>query len=112
MDSARRNAPVIPPNDIAHQNRNAPPPDMLKLNVDDSSGQDNACAVIVCRDSQDRVKLAAVLRVVTPDPEHVEANTIHLRVKLATEFGDTSFIIVVDAKNLIHWICSKDSLSS
>jgi len=80
---------------------------MLKINVDDSTRQDNACVVVICKDSQGRVKPAAIVRVATTDSEHAEAHTILLGLKIAAHPRDTSYIIIIDAKSLIHCICSK-----
>ena len=109
MDSARRNAHVIPPNEIG----TLPPPNMLKLNTDGNTWQDNSSATVVYIDSQGRVKLAAAtVRVATPDPEYAEANAILLKLKLVVDLRATSCLIVSDAKNLVHCICSKDSVPS
>ena len=40
------------------------------------------------------MKLAAAARVVTPDPEHAEANIILFELKLAADLRDTSCIAV------------------
>ena len=58
------------------------------------------------------MKLAATVEVVTPDPNHTEANTILLGLKLFVDLRDTSCIIASDAKNLVHLIYNKDSVSS
>ena len=105
MDSARRNAHVIPPSEIG----TLPPPNMLKLNTGGYTWQDNSCATVVYIDSQGRVKLAAAnVRVATSDPEYAEANVILLKLKLVVDLRETSRLIVSDAKNLVHWICNKD----
>ena len=112
MNSAQQNAHETPPYNTTHQSGAAPPLNMLKINADDSTMQDNACAVAMRRDSQGWVKLAVVAHVTTSDPEHAEANTILLRLKLAANMRDTSCIIVSDAKSLVHWICNIDSVPS
>jgi len=50
--------------------------------------------------------------VATPDLDHAELNTILLELKLAADLRDISCIIVSDVKNLVHWICNKDSVLS
>ena len=75
-------------------------------------GQNNAWGAIVCIDSQGIVKLAVAVRVAIPDPKHAKTNTILLGLKLAADFRDTSYINVSDAKDLVHWICNKDSVPS
>ena len=83
-----------------------------RLIFDDSTRQDNAWAAAVGRNSQSRVKLATGAWVATSDPEHAEANTILLGLKLAADMRDTSCITISDAESLIHRICNKDSMNS
>ena len=99
------------PGDITHQRWNALPPNMLKLSVDDS-GQDDACAAVACRDSQDRVKTWRRYEsgYTGPGPCWSKRNTSWTETSYS--LTDTSCIIVSDEKNLVHWICSKESMPS
>jgi len=109
MNSARR---MHLTQTTTNQSWVAPPSTILKINVDSSTVQETACAATICRESQGRVKPAAVTRVDTSDSKHADVDAILLGLKLTANMRDTSCIIVSDAKSLVLWVCNKDSVPS